>query len=387
MEKKTAVLFADGVEESEALTIVDILRRAGFNARITGVTGDVIEGAHGICVRADEQISDIRPEELDMLVIPGGYGAVDALIRSEETLRLVRGMNGLSGWIAAICAGPRVLDVAGVLGGKNYTCYPGQEKSIHSGIYQKEPVVRDGNLITSPGPASCYAFAYALVDALGGDSLAVKNRMVYFNAFDEQNRYEEPVSPDPSVPDRPARIAVFMKEGFEEGETFSIVDILRRVGADCVTYGFETSWVKGMHGMVLKADRLFPDDVDQFDAVVLPGGRPGGENLKNDPRVIDLLQRWNKTPGKILSALCSGTTVLAAAHVIEGKRMTGYTGYAAKLPGAVFEEHVTVADRNLVTSQGPATGYPFAFRLAESLGYDTSLVRSRLMYDYAGGKK
>ncbi len=86
MEKKTAVLFADGVEESEALTIVDVLRRAGFNARITGVTGNVIEGAHGICVRADEQISDIRPEELDRLVIPGGYGEVDALIRSEETL-------------------------------------------------------------------------------------------------------------------------------------------------------------------------------------------------------------------------------------------------------------------------------------------------------------
>ena len=123
----------------------------------------------------------------------------------------------------------------------------------------------------------------------------------------------------------------------------------------------------------------------------------GGENnelfdlmfsdLKNDPRVIDLLQRWNKAPGKILSALCSGTTVLAAAQVIEGKHMTGYTGYAAKLPGAVFEEKLTVADQNLVTSQGPATGFPFAFRLAEVLGYDTSLVRNRLMYGFAGGKR
>ena len=90
--------------------------------------------------------------------------------------------------------------------------------------------------------------------------------------------------------------------------------------------------------------------------------------------------------GKILSALCSGTTVLAAAEVIEGKHMTGYTGYAAKLPGAIFEEAVAVADQNLVTSQGPATGYPFAFKLAETLGYDTRIVRSRLMYDYAGGK-
>lgn len=387
MMKKTAVLFTDGVEESEALTIVDVLRRAGVDARIIGVSGDVIEGAHGIVIRADERIADVRPEDLDMVVIPGGYGAVDAMMRSGDVLRLIRGVDSLSGWIAAICAGPRVLDAAGVLGGKNYTCYPGQEKNISSGIHQVGLVVRDGRLITSPGPAACYAFAYALVDALGGESLAVKNRMVYFNAFDEQNRYEEPVSAAPSVPDRPARVAVLMKEGFEEGETFSIVDILRRVGADCATFGFGEPWVKGMHGMMLKSDRLFPEGIDEFDAVVLPGGRPGGENLKNDSRVISLLQRWNETPGKILSALCSGTTVLAAAGVIEGKRMTGYTGYAAKLPGAVFEDRVTVADRNLVTSQGPATGYPFAFRLAEALGYDTSVVRSRLMYDFSGGKK
>ena len=387
MEKRIAVLFAKGVEESEALTIVDILRRAGLDARITGVGGDVIEGAHGISVRADERIEDTRTEELDMVVIPGGYDGVDALMDSEDAIRLVGRMHELSKWTAAICAGPRVLDRAGVLKDKRYTCYPGQEKSIGWGNYQMELVVCDGSVITSIGPAACYAFAYALVDALGGDSLAVKNRMVYFNAFDEQAVYEEPASGDSSMPDRPARVAVLMKEGFEEGETFSIVDILRRIGAECTTYGFESSWVRGMHGMMLKADKAFPDDIEEYDAVVLPGGRPGGENLKNDPRVIDLLQRWNRMPGKTLSALCSGTTVLAAAQVIEGKHMTGYTGYAAKLPGAVFEEKLTVADQNLVTSQGPATGFPFAFRLAEVLGYDTSLVRNRLMYEFAGGKR
>lgn len=138
--------------------------------------------------------------------------------------------------------------------------------------------------------------------------------------------------------------------------------------------------------MTLKADSDFPDGIEACDAVVLPGGRPGGQNLKDDPRVIDLLRRWNKMPGKTLSALCSGTTVLAAADVIVGKRMTGYTGYAEKLPGAVFENRLAVADQNLVTSQGPATGYPFAFLLAETLGYDTRIVRSRLMYDFAGGR-
>ena len=385
--KKIAVLFAEGFEESEALTIVDVLRRAQLDAGIVGVAAAEITGAHGIAVQADQLLADLKAEETDMVVVPGGYGGVDAMLNSAETLELIRKMNAAGKWIAAICAGPRVLDKAGILNGRNFTCYPGQEKFILSGQYQPAIVVRDGNLITSPGPATCYAFAYALVNALGGDAPAVQNRMVYFNAFDETSSRRDPCPDGVTGPEKPARIAVLMKEGFEEGETFSIVDILRRLGADCATFCFdENHWVKGMHGMMLRADEVFPGQIENYDTVVLPGGRPGGQNLKDDPQVISLLRRWNETPGKTLSALCSGTTVLAAAGVIEGKHMTGYTGYAEKLPGAVFEEKVAVADRNLVSSQGPATGYPFAFKLAETLGYDTRIVRSRLMYDFAGGR-
>lgn len=181
------------------------------------------------------------------------------------------------------------------------------------------------------------------------------------------------------------KVAVLLAEGFEEGETFTIVDVIRRLEISCDTFYFDGPWVKGMHGMVLKGDKLFSEEIEGYDVVVLPGGRPGGENLKKNPKVIGLLQRWDKTPGKILSALCSGTTVLAAAEVIAGKKMTGYTGYAEKLLGAIFCEDVAVADQNLVTSQGPATGYPFAFKLAEGLGKDTTELRERLLYDFAGG--
>ena len=182
------------------------------------------------------------------------------------------------------------------------------------------------------------------------------------------------------------KVAVLLAEGFEEGETFTIVDVMRRLDIPCDTFYFDSPWVKGMHGMVLKGDKPFGEKIDGYDAVVLPGRRPGGENLRNNPAVIGLLKRWNETPGKILSALCSGTTVLAEAGVIEGKKMTGYTGYAKKLPGAIFCDEVAVADQNLATSQGPATGYPFAFKLAEVLGKDTSELRGQLMYDFAGGK-
>ena len=181
------------------------------------------------------------------------------------------------------------------------------------------------------------------------------------------------------------KVAVLLAEGFEEGETFTIVDVMRRLDIPCDTFYFDSPWVKGMHGMVLKGEKPFGGEIEEYDAVVLPGGRPGGENLRNTPAVIDLLQRWDKAPGKLLCALCSGTTVLAAAGVIKGKKMTGYTGYAEKLPGAIFCEDVAVADQNLVTSQGPATGYPFAFKLAEARGKDTTELRGRLMYDFAGG--
>ena len=385
--KRIAVLFADGFEESESLTIVDILRRALMEAVIVGVTGKEVMGVHDINIRADLELKDVKAEDFDMVVIPGGYVGVDALMYSPDTLELIREMESLGKFVTAICAGPRVLEAADVIGDRNYTCYPGQEAKIISGNHQQALVIRDGNLITAIGPAVCYAFAYALIDALDGDSLAVKNRMVYFNAFDEAASHLDPCPERVERPEKEKKVAILMKEGFEEGETFSIVDILRRLDIETTTFCFsEDRWVKGMHGMLIEADEVFPGKIEDYDVVALPGGRPGGANLAADPQVIDLLKRWNKTPGKILSALCSGTTVLAAAEVIEGKHMTGYTGYAAKLPGAIFEEAVAVADQNLVTSQGPATGYPFAFKLAETLGYDTRIVRSRLMYDYAGGK-
>lgn len=188
--KPIAVLFAPGFEEAEALTIVDILRRANLPAETVGVTDAAVTGGHGITLRTDKTLADISAGELEMAVIPGGYPGVEHLLESAETIRLLQDMNAQGRWLAAICAGPRVLDRAGVLENRRYTAYPGQEEKIGAGTYCKELTVQDGNIITSPGPATVYAFAYALVDALGGDSLAVKNRMVYFNAFKEGESHE-----------------------------------------------------------------------------------------------------------------------------------------------------------------------------------------------------
>ena len=180
-----AVLFAPGFEEAEALTIVDILRRANLPAETVGVGGREITGGHGITLKTDKTLEEITADQLEMAVIPGGYPGVDHLLESKEAITLLKEMNAQGKWLAAICAGPWVLDKAGALAGKHYTADPGQEAKISTGTHCEDIVVKDGNVITSRGPATVYAFAYALVDALGGDSLAVKNRMVYFNAFKE----------------------------------------------------------------------------------------------------------------------------------------------------------------------------------------------------------
>lgn len=119
--------------------------------------------------------------------------------------------------------------------------------------------------------------------------------------------------------------------------------------------------------------------------LVLPGGRPGGDNLRTNPEVIAMVQYFNNHQ-KYLAAMCSGTLVLKEAGVIEGKKMTGYTGYANKLTGAIFLDDVVVVDDKMVTSQGPATPYPFAFKIAEVLGKDVSELKERMLYNFAGGK-
>ena len=181
------------------------------------------------------------------------------------------------------------------------------------------------------------------------------------------------------------KVAVLMAEGYEEGETLTIVDLLRRAGIECHTFSFDEEFVKGMHHMCIKADKKFGEEVKNYDMLVLPGGRPGGANLKNNPDVIKMVKYFNEH-NKYLAAMCSGTIVLSDAQVIDGKKVTGYTGYAQKLIGGQFIDDVVVFDQNIVTSQGPATPYPFAFKIIEVLGKDVTEMKERLMYNFAGGR-
>ena len=180
--KKTAIILGNGVEEGEVLTIADIIRRANFTCDLVGLE-KTITGGHHITIMCDQVLNE-SIKDYDMIILPGGYGGVDEMCKSPLLLSILQDMYKAGKYVTAICAAPIVLEKAGVLEGKKWTAYRGYEEKISMGTFVDEKVVIDGNLITSRGPATCYAFAYKLVDVLGGDSLAVKKRMVYFNAFD-----------------------------------------------------------------------------------------------------------------------------------------------------------------------------------------------------------
>ena len=181
--KKIAVLFADGFEEIEALTVVDVLRRADFDCQMIGLEAQTT-GSHGITVKMDQVWSPDLPL-FDLVVLPGGMPGAINLRDHEQLMAWVSRTEASGHLVAAICAAPIALEKAGLLDNRTYTSYDGFDQQIQAGQYKKETVVQDGRVITSRGPASALAFAYALVDALGGDSQGLRQAMLYSDLFEE----------------------------------------------------------------------------------------------------------------------------------------------------------------------------------------------------------
>lgn len=181
---KAAVIAAPGLEEGETLTIVDILRRANLECDLIGLKKE-IEGGHGITMVCDS-ILDETVAKYDMIILPGGYGGVESMCSSKQLLEILQKMDKQNKHICAICAAPYVLDQAGLLEGRTFTAYPGYDKKIPHGNFVEDEVVVDGNLVTSRGPATVYAFSYKLADLLHANSKAVKDRMLYSHAFNSK---------------------------------------------------------------------------------------------------------------------------------------------------------------------------------------------------------
>ena len=181
---KVAVILANGFEEIEALTVVDVLRRANISCDMVGFE-EQVTGSHDIQVTAD-RIFDGDLSDYDLLVLPGGLPGSANLRDNQALISEIQAFNQEGKKISAICAAPIALHQAGVLKDKHFTCYDGVQENITDGIYQKETVVVDGNLTTSRGPSTALAFAYELVDQLGGDAESLRVGMLYRDVFRNQ---------------------------------------------------------------------------------------------------------------------------------------------------------------------------------------------------------
>ncbi len=168
------IIIGENFEDVEAVTQVDLLRRAGVPLDIYGVGGYRIKSRSGIIYRSDKVFrkeSDIDVAEFDGILIPGGPGA-EELSKNEALLKTVKKFFDNGKLVFAICAGPKVLDKAGILKGKKYTCYPGTE--IKEGTRLDEKVVIDGNIITSQGVGTALDAAIKLVEVIASKQEAVK---------------------------------------------------------------------------------------------------------------------------------------------------------------------------------------------------------------------
>ena len=161
-----AVLLADGFEEIEALTPVDMLRRAGLEVLTVGITSKIAVGAHGISVICDKLPEEIDLDMISTVILPGGMPGSLNLDASAFTDEILKSVNARGGRIAAICAAPLVLGRRGLLEGKRATCYPGFENELVGATVTDEPVITDGNITTARGMGVALDFSKELISLL-----------------------------------------------------------------------------------------------------------------------------------------------------------------------------------------------------------------------------
>ena len=166
-----------------------------------------------------------------------------------------------------------------------------------------------------------------------------------------------------------ARVLIPLAQGCEELEAVTVIDLLRRAGIEVVTAGLDANPVRAARGTVLMPDTTLDAALgSDFDMIVLPGGLPGADHLRDDPRIIELLRRMHAAD-RYTAAICAAPRVLARAGLLDNRRATSYPGSldVGDIPGIDYVEEAVVTDDKVVTSRGPGTAMDFALELIELL--------------------
>jgi len=164
-------------------------------------------------------------------------------------------------------------------------------------------------------------------------------------------------------------IIVFLAPGFEEIEASTIIDVLRRSNIKVTIVGLTSKEVKGAHAIKIIPDVNINEVIlENYDAVILPGGSPGYKNLKKNKKVMEIIKKAF-IKNKLIAAICAAPAVLSETGILKGKKCTIYPGMESELKkgGGIHQEKWIVEDGNIITSQGPATALPFAIKIVEKL--------------------
>ena len=167
---RVLVPLAQGCEELEAITIIDLLRRAEIEVVSAGLTAEAVRCSRGVVIVPDTTLDAVMDDHFDMIVLPGGLPGADYLDEDSRIRQLLQKTQQQGGYVAAICAAPKVLASAGLLVDKQVTSYPGvvDKMDLPGTAYIDQQVVVDGNIITSRGPGTAMDFALELIEKLQG---------------------------------------------------------------------------------------------------------------------------------------------------------------------------------------------------------------------------
>ena len=164
------------------------------------------------------------------------------------------------------------------------------------------------------------------------------------------------------------KVLVILADGFEETEAVVPIDILRRAGLKVITAGLNKKSARGSHGLEILADTRIEDISGEFDALLLPGGSPGAENLSRSGALRDVIIKMSKSGGIVAAICASPVLVLAPLGVLDGKKATCYAGMEKEFTEKIsYSGDNVVVDGNIITSRGPGTAAEFGFRITEIL--------------------
>lgn len=168
------VPVAPGSEELEAVTVIDLLRRAGIEVTVAGLGDGPIEASRGVRLLPDTRLEAVRDADFDLVVLPGGGPGAQALAADAGLQALLRRHAETGAWLGAICAAPSILAAGGLLAGRRATSFPGWLDEATDVSYREDPVVVDGRIVTSRGPGTAMDFALRLIELVCGREQAAE---------------------------------------------------------------------------------------------------------------------------------------------------------------------------------------------------------------------